>query len=197
MNTMVQLFVISPTLFSTIFYFFTGFCILLVILLFIIAFSVTVSLIIVSLVHIFCNVLHPHFHEIQRNDLETGETFPPLGEEDHDDEAFRASSTHNNLQILEMLDRIIRDLGEGRGSRRNKRMHKVLERLPPQVSYGSQELKTSSNRECVICLEDFETGDSCQVFPICNHIFHSICLRNWMTKNLTCPLCRSCILESE
>lgn len=137
MKTMVlKFFVVSPTLSSTILCFLAGFCILLFILLIIIAFPVVVSLIIVSLVHIFCEIFHCPFHEIHQNDLEIGDAFPPLCEDirrdRHNNDALPASSAKNNLHILEMLDKIIRDLGEGRGSRQNEIMQKVLERLPPR-----------------------------------------------------------------
>ncbi|GMN44851.1 hypothetical protein TIFTF001_014046 [Ficus carica] len=118
------------------------------------------------LVHIFCEIFHRLFHEIHRNDLEIGDAFSPLGEDirldRHDSDALPASSAQNNLHILEMLDKIIRDLGEGRGSRQNEMMQKVLERLPPRVCYGTDVLKTSSSHECVVCLKDLKIGDSCQ-----------------------------------
>ena len=32
---------------------------------------------------------------------------------------------------------------------------------------------------CSICLEDFKQGDEIKVLPMCNHVFHPICLRQW------------------
>ena len=46
---------------------------------------------------------------------------------------------------------------------------------------------------CVICLDDFETGQSIRRLP-CGHNFHSECVDTWLRKNATCPNCRAPIL---
>jgi Ring finger domain len=56
------------------------------------------------------------------------------------------------------------------------------------------------HNECSICLEQFQTGDivstsrqdsvvvsSCS----CPHVFHHICLKDWLLKHNTCPACRA------
>lgn len=69
----------------------------------------------------------------------------------------------------------------------------ALEQLMPCVNYSDQEMTPSSNY-CVICLENFVDGESCRLFPVCNHIFHSVCIDQWLKEHLTCPVCRiSCI----
>ncbi|XP_062088729.1 putative RING-H2 finger protein ATL19 [Humulus lupulus] len=206
-QTTPPLIFISPSITTTLFYILTGFVILLVIFACIVAFSIMVSLIIVSIVH----SCFEFFNEVRQNDLEAGNTSRESTQDFHRTSgAQRGNYEHlmleNNVQVLEMLERILRHLGEGRdGTWRHRR---ALEKLPPCVIYGSHstELKPSScssssssgdndNNECAICLEDFEKGDSCQVFPVCNHIFHSICIGNWLRKNPTCPLCRHCLLR--
>ncbi|KAL1299512.1 hypothetical protein HN51_044056 [Arachis hypogaea] len=67
-------------------------------------------------------------------------------------------------------------------------------KLPPLVSYGMHDTTKSRCDECAICLEDFEDGQCCQVFPVCKHMYHSNCIDNWLQKNVTCPICRSCIV---
>jgi hypothetical protein len=46
-----------------------------------------------------------------------------------------------------------------------------------------------SQSVCVICLEDFEKGCPVRILR-CMHLFHSACLRQWLTKSLHCPLCK-------
>lgn len=51
---------------------------------------------------------------------------------------------------------------------------------------------------CTICLSDFEADDrvSCSKnffdknAASCRHIFHSSCLRAWLIKHVSCPVCR-------
>ncbi|KAM6600903.1 hypothetical protein CsatA_020512 [Cannabis sativa] len=208
---------ISPSISTTLFYILTGLLILLVVFACIVAFAIMISLIIVAVVH----SCFEFFNESRQNDLEAGNNNNTSNEPTQDfhrtsgAERGNHDDLENNVHVLEMLERILRHLGEGREGRRRHRG--ALEKLPPCVIYGSHnnstELKqptcsspsSSSSSfscsgengidECVICLEDFEKGDSCQVFPVCNHIFHSICIGNWLKKNPTCPLCRHCLLR--
>lgn len=121
---------------------------------------------------------------------------PRINETDmsHQASFYRALVQHNVVQVVTMLERFVLDIDERRGQRL-----RALNRLPPLISYGSYERRSSSGRrgndECVICLEDFEEGESCQVFPICNHIFHTNCIDHWLKNRPTCPLCRHCILD--
>ena len=48
---------------------------------------------------------------------------------------------------------------------------------------------------CVICLEDFKSGDTIRELP-CNHSFHSDCVDTWLRRNASCPNCRATILSS-
>lgn len=45
--------------------------------------------------------------------------------------------------------------------------------------------------DCVICCEGFAVGDVMIQLPQCQHIFHSACLREWLARADTCPICRS------
>ncbi|KAF9666780.1 hypothetical protein SADUNF_Sadunf16G0264200 [Salix dunnii] len=46
---------------------------------------------------------------------------------------------------------------------------------------------------CVICLDDFQKGEDCCVLSSCKHVFHSGCLKQWLDKNQSCPLCRNSV----
>jgi len=65
-------------------------------------------------------------------------------------------------------------------------------KLPQLVIYGQNQNELSPFcSDCVICLESFITGESCQILPPCNHLFHSYCIKHWLKDNATCPICRS------
>ncbi|KAL9322154.1 hypothetical protein ACSQ67_010207 [Phaseolus vulgaris] len=65
-------------------------------------------------------------------------------------------------------------------------------KLPQLVIYGQNPNELSPFcSSCVICLESFITGESCQILPPCNHLFHSYCIRHWLKDNASCPICRS------
>jgi len=47
----------------------------------------------------------------------------------------------------------------------------------------------NDKKNCVICLEDFINGDEALFLP-CIHLFHKACIKNWLEKNNTCPICK-------
>ncbi|XP_054816953.1 probable E3 ubiquitin-protein ligase RHG1A [Prosopis cineraria] len=46
-----------------------------------------------------------------------------------------------------------------------------------------------SNNDCSICLEGFEVDEEAVLMP-CSHLFHKICIVNWLQRKHFCPLCR-------
>jgi hypothetical protein len=54
--------------------------------------------------------------------------------------------------------------------------------------------ETSSELEerCLICLSEFEAGDTVRTLSKCSHLYHRECIDTWLTTGRnTCPLCRS------
>ena len=47
-------------------------------------------------------------------------------------------------------------------------------------------------RDCSICLEKLNKN---KVYLNCNHYFHKDCINNWKTRNNTCPICRTRIIQ--
>jgi hypothetical protein len=43
--------------------------------------------------------------------------------------------------------------------------------------------------KCSICLEQFKRGERVCELP-CKHIFHDDCVREWLSREATCPVCR-------
>lgn len=103
---------------------------------------------------------------------------------------FRNNIAFFQALLVEVWDRVNID---EEGTEEQQRQV-ALESLPPPISYRNLDV-SSSPHECVICLEDFEDGDSCRVFSVCKHIFHLNCVDNWLRKNLTCPICRKYVID--
>ncbi|KAL1191048.1 RING-H2 finger protein ATL57 [Cardamine amara subsp. amara] len=57
--------------------------------------------------------------------------------------------------------------------------------------YGYTNGAKQRNEECVICLSDFEEGETVKVIPHCGHVFHVACVDTWLSSHVSCPFCRS------
>lgn len=54
-----------------------------------------------------------------------------------------------------------------------------------------------SSGECIICLEDYESGISVVLHLPCGHEFHETCIRKWLlSRKKTCPICKMDITEN-
>ena len=58
----------------------------------------------------------------------------------------------------------------------------------------NQMLSPSYLEECSICLEDYKIEDGLVFLPKCKHAFHSQCIKEWLTKNYHCPICKANVL---
>ncbi|PPD73974.1 hypothetical protein GOBAR_DD29096 [Gossypium barbadense] len=62
-----------------------------------------------------------------------------------------------------------------------------LERLPRPsmvgtiVQYMNEEIESYCT-QCVICLEEFQDGDCCRVLHNCRHLYHQLCIDEWLVK---------------
>eukprot|EP00243_Klebsormidium_subtile_P012368 TRINITY_DN74_c0_g1_i1.p1 TRINITY_DN74_c0_g1~~TRINITY_DN74_c0_g1_i1.p1 ORF type:complete len:331 (-),score=34.26 TRINITY_DN74_c0_g1_i1:573-1565(-) len=68
--------------------------------------------------------------------------------------------------------------------------------LPPNLvtTFPTKEFRKASSssfdRECAVCLSEYEDGDLLRELPGCGHSFHSACIDTWLHKHGTCPICR-------
>lgn len=157
--------------------------------------SITLCVILMFFFSFLCQILSKFFHWLldvrpadhdQQGDQGIHHHQPDIvSNPSHRAAFYQAILIQNNIRTLETLETFMRDVGEKRGQRL-----RASEKLPPLVNYGSHGIISSSS-DCAICLEDFAVGDKCQVFPSCNHIFHSICIDLWLKNKLTCPICRN------
>jgi hypothetical protein len=52
--------------------------------------------------------------------------------------------------------------------------------------------KLTEATDCCICTELIAKDEEVEALP-CSHTFHIPCLREWIKRNATCPLCRVAI----
>jgi hypothetical protein len=50
---------------------------------------------------------------------------------------------------------------------------------------------------CTICYENFESGGGRPLkLPLCSHIYHEDCIKDWLKMRPTCPYCRSDVRQA-
>ena len=70
----------------------------------------------------------------------------------------------------------------------NNNYNNVLNQLPENTIEDLNKLN-EENKRCIICLSDYERGDTTIVLP-CFHFFHKSCFINWYKRKASCPLCK-------
>ena len=65
---------------------------------------------------------------------------------------------------------------------------------PEQLSLLKRQASSDDTLEgldCVICMAELELDDKDYMIAPCDHVFHKICLSEWMEVKMECPTCRS------
>ncbi|KAL7567852.1 hypothetical protein ACA910_000593 [Epithemia clementina (nom. ined.)] len=60
----------------------------------------------------------------------------------------------------------------------------------------TEEQLEEAGRVCIICRDEMTIHD-CKKLPVCQHVFHKSCLREWLTQQQSCPTCRSDIVAMQ
>lgn len=171
--------------------FLTAFSIVILIFISIIIFSVLASFAIIIFIYIIFQYLicPTNFDEVHQFDLEVGER------NEHEITRARVLVSHQIRHGVERSERNVwREVLERTMAERKRLRGQALEKMATPVRYGSFEPLVKCI-DCAICLEDFDIGELCQIFPVCNHIFHYSCIQHWLKKNMTCPICRYSIVN--
>mmetsp|Transcript_10883 Transcript_10883/g.25216 ORF Transcript_10883/g.25216 Transcript_10883/m.25216 type:complete len:165 (+) Transcript_10883:137-631(+) len=53
----------------------------------------------------------------------------------------------------------------------------------------------SGESTCPICLSEYQVGDVVSHGKSCLHTFHNDCLCRWLQRDMTCPCCRTEVME--
>lgn len=80
-------------------------------------------------------------------------------------------------------------------NRKNRLTRRKLKKLPKKTFKKDENVENYDT--CVICLEDYDDGDSLRILP-CNHAYHTSCIDPWLTRNRrNCPLCKRNVLSDD
>ncbi|KAL7417461.1 hypothetical protein BDY24DRAFT_411439 [Mrakia frigida] len=95
----------------------------------------------------------------------------------------------------EAFDRIVTQLAQAAGPSADRpppATSSMIHSLP-SIPIDSILLSGLDQKECTICMSDFEAGEQGKKMP-CTHLFHQHCLETWLETNGTCPVCRFSLL---
>ncbi|WP_448215439.1 RING finger domain-containing protein [Endozoicomonas sp. 2B-B] len=67
---------------------------------------------------------------------------------------------------------------------------------PPSSPDSQSALYQKPSDNCPVCLDTF-AGREVMVLKQCKHMFHKDCLEPWLSKNSTCPSCRTFLVSRE
>eukprot|EP00117_Sycon_ciliatum_P047219 scpid61894/ scgid4385/ E3 ubiquitin-protein ligase AMFR; Autocrine motility factor receptor, isoform 2; RING finger protein 45; gp78 len=94
-----------------------------------------------------------------------------------------------------LLRQSIQRFGKLRQQRRNYRT--VLTSLSERCRVATAEELRELQDNCAICWEEFSAETAgVQKLP-CGHYFHTACLISWMEHDITCPTCRTSLLDNQ
>ncbi|KAI5930784.1 E3 ubiquitin-protein ligase RNF165, partial [Manis javanica] len=60
---------------------------------------------------------------------------------------------------------------------------------PARQQAGEAPTQEATDEQCTICLCTLEEGEDVRRLP-CMHIFHQVCIDQWLATTTRCPLCR-------
>lgn len=86
-------------------------------------------------------------------------------------------------------EQLLARFGDGSENRQGAE-DSTINRLPVKKLEDPHKELPEDARQCMICLEDFEKGETRMTLP-CLHGFHSQCCTKWLRQNGTCPICKS------
>jgi len=104
---------------------------------------------------------------------------------DYDSNIGNSSDNDNNNSNLNNLSENLDEdsnISDGNGLDEN-----IINSFPKTIIDDINKLK---EKQCIICLEEFKKGDEQKTVP-CFHVFHSDCINKWLTKNNSCPICKT------
>ncbi|RZS09571.1 hypothetical protein BHM03_00040667 [Ensete ventricosum] len=69
---------------------------------------------------------------------------------------------------------------------------------PPPSPPVSAVVPEPDVESCIICMDEFVSGEELWVLPRCKHLFHGVCIERWvLAPSMTCPVCRNNVTHGE
>jgi len=107
------------------------------------------------------------------------------------------NDAHNHISGDELIWRIIQSETSGLNLDPNTKppASQTFLRDMEVIWFDPEDPEDSQHKDedCPICGEAYKKGDKCHKME-CNHFFHLDCLKTWLKKHNTCPMCRSDVL---
>lgn len=57
--------------------------------------------------------------------------------------------------------------------------------------------QTEEDKNCAICLDDFDSDETLYQSPHCKHFFHKACFLVWLERSDNCPICRQNVISKD
>nr|XP_043630333.1 ERAD-associated E3 ubiquitin-protein ligase HRD1B-like [Erigeron canadensis] len=73
------------------------------------------------------------------------------------------------------------------------RYRKITSNMNDRFPDATSEELNASDATCIICREEMTTAKKL----VCGHLFHVHCLRSWLERQHTCPICRALVIPNE
>lgn len=73
------------------------------------------------------------------------------------------------------------------------RYRKITSNMNDRFPDATPEELDASDATCIICREEMTTAKRL----VCGHLFHVHCLRSWLERQHTCPICRALVIPNE
>ncbi|XP_043533378.1 E3 ubiquitin-protein ligase Arkadia isoform X1 [Chiloscyllium plagiosum] len=98
------------------------------------------------------------------------------------------------LHLEERLGNVNRGASQGTIERCTypHKYKKAITDLQRKLQYKQEEengIEDDTEEKCTICLSILEEGEDVRRLP-CMHLFHQVCVDQWLTTNKKCPICR-------
>jgi hypothetical protein len=106
-------------------------------------------------------------------------------DEEYNDDEYLNNSFFNRIvnRLIDPIESVLnRSLEEQPSLEKNKEEIEV-----ESVKYET--IVEKKEKKCCICLADFLNDEDVSLIK-CEHLFHSSCIKEWSTYNITCPVCR-------
>ena len=109
----------------------------------------------------------------------------------------------------EFCNSCIHVLGSVEGNSRRRRTRKCDPSSCPDEEEEEEGEKPSTTTSsmcsaegglaCPICFEEFQLGDVVSLSPNreCLHVFHHECIKEWLLRNINCPICRKVCIHTD
>lgn len=125
-----------------------------------------------------------------RQSSEFNEIYPNMENfqnENYENNLLNQSSSSNE----EEENRNVEDEDSEESIQINSNNNTIIDNLPVNELDDVNNLE-DSKKSCIICMDNFKKGDNIISLP-CIHIFHSMCIKRWLSKKNTCPICKYAI----